>query len=103
MRSTRKMVFENHVAIVTGASQGIGRAIALGLAAKEAMLFLVGRNTTALHEVTELARKSSPRVVAHATDLVKRIVLRQFEPAPEKRKCGQCDGRFLCRHGPAER
>jgi len=70
MRLTRKLVFENHVAVVTGASQGIGRAIALGLAAKEAMLFLVGRNTDALQEVTELARKSSPRVVAHATDLV---------------------------------
>ena len=61
---------ENHVAVVTGASQGIGRAIALGLAAKKAMLFLVGRNTAALQEVAELAYKSSPRVVAHATDLI---------------------------------
>lgn len=70
MKLARKLVFENQVAVVTGASQGIGRAIALGLAAKEAMLFLVGRNTAALHEVTELARKSSPSVVAHATDLI---------------------------------
>ena len=66
MKLTRKPVFENHFAVVTGASQGIGRAIALGLAAKEAMLFLIGRNTAALQEVTELARKSSPRVMAHA-------------------------------------
>lgn len=64
------IVLENQVALVTGASQGIGRAIALGLAAKEAMLFLVGRNTVALQEVAELARKWSPRVVDHATDLV---------------------------------
>lgn len=61
---------ENQVAVVTGASQGIGRAIAFGLAAKKVMLFLVGRNVTALEEVAELARKSSPRVVAHAADLV---------------------------------
>ncbi|OQW35940.1 MAG: hypothetical protein A4E19_15910 [Nitrospira sp. SG-bin1] len=64
------IVLENHVAVVTGASQGIGRAIALGLAAKRARLFLVGRNRTALHEVAELARKLSPLVVVHATDLV---------------------------------
>lgn len=64
------IVLENQVAVVTGASQGIGRAIALGLAAKKVLLFLVGRNAAALQEVAELARKSSPRVVAHATDLV---------------------------------
>ncbi len=64
------MTLENHVAVVTGASQGIGRAIALGLAAKRVRLFLVGRNSTSLHEVAELARKSSPTVVAHAIDLV---------------------------------
>lgn len=63
------IVLENHVAVVTGASQGIGRAIALGLAAKKVRLFLVGRNNTALQEVAELARKSSPRVVLHAVDL----------------------------------
>ncbi len=61
---------ENHVAVVTGASQGIGRAIALGLAAKRAVLYLIARNSMALHEVAELARASSPRVVVHAIDLV---------------------------------
>jgi NADP-dependent 3-hydroxy acid dehydrogenase YdfG len=64
------IALENHVAVVTGASQGIGRAIALGLAAKKVILFLVGRNSTVLHEVAELARKSSPLVIVHATDLV---------------------------------
>lgn len=63
-------VLKNHVAVVTGASQGIGRAIALGLAAEKAMLFLIGRNAAALEEVTERARKSSPHVVAYATDLI---------------------------------
>jgi NADP-dependent 3-hydroxy acid dehydrogenase YdfG len=64
------IALENHVAVVTGASQGIGRAIALGLAAKRVRLFLIGRNSTALQEVAELARESSPRVVVHAIDLV---------------------------------
>jgi NADP-dependent 3-hydroxy acid dehydrogenase YdfG len=64
------IALENHVAVVTGASQGIGRAIALGLAAQRSMLFLVARNSTALHEVAEIASKSSPRVMVHAIDLV---------------------------------
>ena len=64
------IALENHVAVVTGASQGIGRGIALGLAAKKVRLFLVGRNSTTLHEVAELARESSPLVLVHATDLV---------------------------------
>lgn len=64
------IALENHVAVVTGASRGIGRAIALGLAAKRVRLFLVGRNSTTLHEVAELARKSSPVVLEHAVDLV---------------------------------
>lgn len=60
---------ENHVAVVTGASQGIGRAIALGLAVKRVSLVLIARNSTALHEVAECARSSSPDVVLHAVDL----------------------------------
>ncbi|MDF0666266.1 MAG: SDR family NAD(P)-dependent oxidoreductase [Nitrospira sp.] len=64
------IAIENHVAVVTGASQGIGRAIALGLAAQRVRLFLVGRNSTTLHEVAELARKSSPVVVVRVIDLV---------------------------------
>ncbi len=60
---------ENHVAVVTGASQGIGRAIALGLAAKRVALVLVARNSAALQEVAERARSSSPCVRCHAVDL----------------------------------
>jgi DNA helicase-2/ATP-dependent DNA helicase PcrA len=36
-----------------------------------------------------------------ANELVRRISLAQFEAKPEKRKCGQCDVRFVCTHGPA--
>jgi NADP-dependent 3-hydroxy acid dehydrogenase YdfG len=61
---------ENHVALVTGASQGIGRAIALALAAKKVGLFLVGRNSTTLQAVAEIARKSSPLVSVYSHNLV---------------------------------
>jgi len=64
------IALENHIALVTGASRGIGRAITLGLASQRAVLFLVGRNRTALQEVTEIASKSSPLVVPHVCDLM---------------------------------
>jgi short-subunit dehydrogenase len=60
---------ENRVVVVTGASQGIARAIALGLAKKKAILFLVARNGSALQEVADIARTSSPRVMQQAADL----------------------------------
>lgn len=60
---------ENQVAVVTGASRGIGRAIALGLASQKTLLFLVARDRSALDEVAEIAARSSPLVVPHAIDL----------------------------------
>ena len=56
-------------AVVTGASSGIGAAIALALASEGVTLHLTGRNREALHGVTEQARKSSPNVVPYQADL----------------------------------
>jgi NAD(P)-dependent dehydrogenase (short-subunit alcohol dehydrogenase family) len=62
--------FKNKVAIVTGASSGIGQATAIALAHRGAAVAVVGRNVEALeHTVSECTRRGG---VAHAVaaDLV---------------------------------
>src|SRR5437016_1088452 len=57
-----------HVAIVTGASSGIGRAIALALAREGAELYLPGRNPSTLSETVKAAQQFS-KVVSFQVDL----------------------------------
>ena len=47
------------VAVVTGASSGIGRAIAIALARQEARLVVIGRNRATLEETTAAAQRFS--------------------------------------------
>src|SRR5262245_61732650 len=47
----------NNVAVITGASSGIGRATALALADKDLRLSLLSRSESALSQVAEEARK----------------------------------------------
>jgi NADP-dependent 3-hydroxy acid dehydrogenase YdfG len=61
--------FQDQVAVVTGASSGIGKAIALGLAAQGASLGLVGRRLEMLEAVAKTARAAAPRVLCYQTDL----------------------------------
>ena len=61
-------------AIVTGASQGLGRAIAVELAREGVALLLVARNATALDGLAaELAAQFSVRAVAAPADLSDRF------------------------------
>jgi NAD(P)-dependent dehydrogenase (short-subunit alcohol dehydrogenase family) len=66
--------FVDHVALVTGGSRGIGKAIAGGLLAEGARVVITGRNKKALDEATELLKQQTRNqhlfsVVADAGDL----------------------------------
>jgi 3-oxoacyl-[acyl-carrier protein] reductase len=62
---------QGKVAIVTGASRGIGRAIALDLAGHGVHLAIVGRDTAALGETAEAIRVVAPnaKIAVHALDV----------------------------------
>jgi len=59
--SKQRMNLEGRVAVVTGASQGIGRACALKLAARGATVALVARNQQKLEEVAQAIGGTSVR------------------------------------------
>lgn len=61
--------FQGQVAVITGASGGIGEAIAMELAREGARLLLNGRSAEKLNQVAERARAFSPGVETLAADL----------------------------------
>ena len=61
----------DQIAIVTGASSGIGKSIALALAAKGMVLWLVGRNKKKLEAVAEEAGKTCSGLRCVRADLEK--------------------------------
>jgi hypothetical protein len=71
------------VALVTGASSGIGRAIAIGLAAHGAALGLVGRNSERLRAVVDEI-KAEP-VVTYPLDLTSAGACRRASGAGQPR------------------
>jgi len=60
---------KNQIAVVTGASSGIGKAIALGLAEQGAVLCLVGRKLEALQSVADEAKGKAPQTYCYQADL----------------------------------
>jgi short-subunit dehydrogenase len=63
------ITLKNQIAVVTGASSGIGRAIAAGLAVKGVKLCLLGRSVEKLRQLKEVLLQDSPRVEICKTDL----------------------------------
>ena len=60
---------KDQVAVVTGASSGIGKSIALALAKQGAILCLLGRNLNSLNEVAHISKQSTDRVNCYKVDL----------------------------------
>ena len=65
----------DHVAMISGASRGIGRAVALDLARAGADLTLLARSEEALAETATLCREAGARVLAIPTDVTDRAAL----------------------------
>ncbi|MGH8730038.1 MAG: SDR family NAD(P)-dependent oxidoreductase [Burkholderiales bacterium] len=80
--------FADQVAVVTGASSGIGRAIALELAAQGSALCLIGRDEERLNACAQTARKKNVAVQTFRLDLTDdqemgRLVSRLLDEHPE--------------------
>lgn len=65
------MLLQNKKAIVTGASTGIGREIAIELAKDGAIVGLVGRNLQQLNETKKLIEKENGKAIIFQSDLSK--------------------------------
>ena len=61
--------FSGQVVILTGASEGIGRALALSLAEQRASLVLASRNRQRLEDLARLCRDRGAEVLVVATDV----------------------------------
>jgi NADP-dependent 3-hydroxy acid dehydrogenase YdfG len=68
----------NQVAVVTGASSGVGKAIALAVAAEGASLALVGRDLSALEAVARQVPAGAGEVRCYVADLTQDAALRHF-------------------------
>lgn len=67
--TARSHELDDRVAVVTGASRGIGRAIALGLAAAGAAVALVGRDDHSLAATKRQIEGAGGQAAVHVTDL----------------------------------
>lgn len=79
MMSTRRL--EGKTALITGASKGLGKAMALALAAAGARLVLVSRDLGLLHETAAAVRKLGAEAAVFQTDLTDEAQVLRLEKA----------------------
>lgn len=72
------MTFANKTYLITGASEGIGRALAIKLAEKGANLVLAARNQEALDETANACINSGGKAIAIPTDVTKPEACQNF-------------------------
>jgi len=77
-------VFADHIAVITGASSGIGQAIALALAAQGAILCLVGRRVERLKAVAESVPATVGQVEYYRADLTQDQDIRELTARLER-------------------
>jgi len=65
-------LLQNHIAVVTGAASGIGRAIALGYAKEGAQVVLLDTNETAAEEAAQEIRRSGGQAESMVLDVTRR-------------------------------
>lgn len=98
--------FADQIAVVSGASEGIGRAVALGLAARKATVYLVARNGARLAEVRQLVEQTGGAARAVPMDITDDARLIAFRDAL-RRDHGRVDilihGAAGYTRGPIER
>jgi short-subunit dehydrogenase len=70
--NTKNFSFLENVVVITGASTGIGRELALQLADQGAWLALAARNTEKLEDVAAECRRRSGKALAIPTDVTER-------------------------------
>ena len=73
MFSLDKFSLKDKVAIVTGASSGLGRGIALALSEAGVNLILVSRRLPLLQEVAKLTNKANQKTLCFNADVSKKV------------------------------
>jgi NAD(P)-dependent dehydrogenase (short-subunit alcohol dehydrogenase family) len=83
-------ILENRIAVITGASRGIGRAVAVAYAQAGARLILLGRDVAALEETDDLVQAAGGEATLVPCDFGKPDVLDALAPEMAK-KFGRVD------------
>jgi NAD(P)-dependent dehydrogenase (short-subunit alcohol dehydrogenase family) len=76
---------EGRVAVITGASRGLGRAMAVELGAAGAKLALVGRDQAKLDETAAEARKAGAEAATFIADVTNEALVRALEQGVRER------------------